>query len=67
VPIALEQDPQTTHAMAKTVFVHLSSNLSTIFAQLILVMRDSVAYKTFLDRRGAQAQELLDLLQDVST
>ncbi|KAJ7267311.1 kinase-like domain-containing protein [Mycena rebaudengoi] len=58
-------DPQTTHAMAKTVFVHLSSNLSTIFAQLILVMRDSVAYKTFLDHRGAQAQELLDLLQDL--
>ncbi|KAJ7126300.1 kinase-like domain-containing protein [Mycena epipterygia] len=43
----------------------MSQDVSTISAQMIIILSDSETYKQFLECRGSVAQNLLDLVQDL--
>jgi hypothetical protein len=45
----------------------MKRNLSVVVARLVLFLRNQESYKEVLSSRGTDAQQLLDLLQDVST
>jgi hypothetical protein len=45
----------------------MKQDLSVLVAGLVLFLRHPESYKIFLRCRGTGAQQLLDLLQDVST
>ncbi|KAJ7267286.1 kinase-like domain-containing protein [Mycena rebaudengoi] len=56
---------QSPHQTAQIIFTHLSYDLSTLFAELMTMFNNSGAYKAFLRCRGAEAQHILDLVQDL--
>ncbi|KAJ6482414.1 kinase-like domain-containing protein [Mycena sanguinolenta] len=54
-----------THTIAKDVCKHIYSDLWAVVARLVLFLRNQKSYKIFLACRGAEAQQLLDFLQDL--
>ncbi|KAJ7895143.1 kinase-like domain-containing protein [Mycena olivaceomarginata] len=56
---------QSSHAIATEIFEKMSQDVSTISAQMTLILCDSKTYKQFLACRGSGAQRLLDLVQDL--
>ncbi|KAJ7126710.1 kinase-like domain-containing protein [Mycena epipterygia] len=47
------------------IYDRLCQDVSTIFEQLVFILRDPEAYKTLLACRGGSAQQLLDIIQEV--
>jgi hypothetical protein len=45
----------------------MKRDLSVVVARLVLFLHNQESYKEVLSSRGTDAQQLLDLLQDVST
>jgi hypothetical protein len=62
-----QQDPSSNHAVSKEVYEHMNYDISVVVARLVLLLRDPDSYKWCLASGEAEAQGLLDLLQDVST
>jgi hypothetical protein len=62
-----QQDPSSNHTISKEVYEHMNHDISVVVARLVLLLRDPNSYKWFLASGEAEAQGLLDLLQDVST
>ncbi|KAF7377549.1 Protein kinase domain-containing protein [Mycena sanguinolenta] len=54
-----------THKIATDVCEHMHNDLLAVVARLVLFFRDQKSYKMFLARRGTEAQQLLDFLQDL--
>ncbi|KAJ7689491.1 kinase-like domain-containing protein [Mycena rosella] len=53
------------HVIAKEIFERLNQDLTVAFDQLALILRDGERYKAFLAHRGASAQQLLDIVQEL--
>ncbi|KAJ6598357.1 kinase-like domain-containing protein [Mycena vulgaris] len=56
---------QWKHAMSKDVQTYLDWDIAVVVTQLVAILRDYESYQRFLGCRGADAQRLLDLLQDL--
>jgi hypothetical protein len=52
--------------LAVNMVVHLNHDMIALIARLLVVFRDPMTYKMLLTCRGSSAQQILDLLQDVS-
>ncbi|KAJ7088699.1 hypothetical protein C8R44DRAFT_443990 [Mycena epipterygia] len=59
------EDYRASHNIAKDIYVRMGRDITVVFARLVLFLRDSGSYKRFLACRGTDAQQLLDLLQDL--
>ncbi|KAJ7108599.1 kinase-like domain-containing protein [Mycena epipterygia] len=63
--ILLRHSLRSRHAIAEEVFERLREDVFAVYEQLTSILRDSETYKSFYACRGALAQQLLDLLQDL--
>ncbi|KAJ7741672.1 kinase-like domain-containing protein [Mycena metata] len=61
--LTTEESPR--HFMPEEVSDRLTRDISSVSAQITSILSDSAASKRFLSCRGALAQQLLDLLQDL--
>jgi hypothetical protein len=48
------------------VYQHMDRDISVLVARLVLLLQEQESYNEFLGSREMAAQELLNLLQDVS-
>ncbi|KAJ7342844.1 hypothetical protein DFH08DRAFT_811184 [Mycena albidolilacea] len=69
LPAKLDQCDQTKFLQptiqSTLVHEHMKLNISAVVEGLVLFLRNQDSYKTFLSRRGAHAQQSLDILQDL--
>lgn len=63
---SLQNGSSTCHAISAEVYKHLGLDISLVVAELVLFLQDAKSYKRLLAYRGKDAQDLSDLLQDVS-
>ncbi|KAJ7846467.1 kinase-like domain-containing protein [Mycena leptocephala] len=56
---------QSSRHIVTQVWEHVSQDVSAVLGQLVSVLRDSDTRKSFFAYRGASAQKLLDLVQDL--
>ncbi|KAF7377580.1 Protein kinase domain-containing protein [Mycena sanguinolenta] len=62
-----QKDPRASinHAVARSVYERMNYDLAVVVTRFVLFLRNPESYKQFLTCRGADAQQLLDLLQDL--
>ncbi|KAF7333010.1 Protein kinase domain-containing protein [Mycena venus] len=60
-----QSSAQPSHHVVTQIWEHVSRDVSTVLRELISVLRDSETRKSFFAYRGALAQQLLDLVQDL--
>ncbi|KAJ7939112.1 kinase-like domain-containing protein [Mycena leptocephala] len=61
----LKTSSQSGRHIASQISAHLSQDVSGVLRQFVSVLSNSETYKDFLAYRGAPAQQLLDLIQDL--
>ncbi|KAJ7878757.1 kinase-like domain-containing protein [Mycena olivaceomarginata] len=55
----------TNHTISKHVHENMKRDVSIVVARFVVFLRDLQSYKEFLECHGTDAQQLLDLLQDL--
>ncbi|KAJ7088668.1 kinase-like domain-containing protein [Mycena epipterygia] len=60
-----ESHASTGHIISKDIHVHMSRDITVLVVRLVLFLCDPESSKRFLSCRGTDAQQLLDLLQNL--
>ncbi|KAJ7318976.1 hypothetical protein DFH08DRAFT_819419 [Mycena albidolilacea] len=62
---SIEKNSSTNHTISKSVHEDMKRDVSIVMARTVVFLCDPESYKEFLKCRGTDAQQLLDLLQDL--